>query len=463
MTSVTTPTRGDLQSKIPLELIHQILIHSEKSTLCSTSLVCKSWLCISKPLLFESVHINAKKSFGQYTRTRKILFDNKNTRYIKHFSFDMGGMKTYLDFKTYDNMDSLVVDLESNIGATKKLSISYQTDDFFSLLGYAVPSRSQRVMDSICTTFSNITELEIRMVTEVFKHLLLFVRSFPRLEVLHVDCNKLHNSPYHERYVPNEKVSSMAPAECTFPEPLRTLSFRTTDLQSFSSDNLGLRWLASHPPRRNISHLSLHKSFVTKLTHFSQLCLATLTNLHLSVYDQESRRLSYAAINFPCDLSSLESLETFTVDMPFDGSTTFAMSAGSFFYACNRNPLSLGSVATLPNVLKTITSTNFRRLSFVAHSGSEFLPLSGISPDAGGSKDRTASWMILDELLSSSNDDRFADLVIEIFITCPDVQDLEGIDLYDWKRDAGDKVRRRFPRCDADGKLSVTFSMTGYR
>ncbi|KAF9258783.1 hypothetical protein L218DRAFT_710268 [Marasmius fiardii PR-910] len=143
--------------------------------------------------------------------------------------------------------------------------------------------------------------------------------------------------------------------------------------------------------------------------------------------------------------------------MPFDGFSIYATSADSSFFARNRNPLSLGAVTTLPNVLKTITTSHFRRLTLVAHFASDFflLPNSDAEPE-----ERAVSWKMLDEFLCSL-DDQFPNLVIEIIITRPHDPYSEDTEIYTWKRDVERAARHRFRRCDADGKLLVTFSMTG--
>ncbi|KAF9258782.1 hypothetical protein L218DRAFT_710251 [Marasmius fiardii PR-910] len=305
MMPATASFRGDLESKLPLDLIHCILEYSGKHTLCSTSLVCKSWLQISQPSLFEGVNIgDFERLLERYTQTREILFRDSypNAESIKHFSFDFERSFFVMETeKMSANMLSLVDQLKGKVPAAIKLSIFYQhADHFFSSLQKYVQLDqpfSPQLIPSICTTFCNITKLEIQLVKETIQNVLRFICSFPRLEVADIDCGEIVSL----------QSSSSNVIECTLSETLRNFSWRASTFNgSFSLETPvnNLEWLSYHPPRPHIFHLSLHVVFVLALNSFSSLCFTTLKSLYLSAH-VKSYQLSYSgkSIIQPRDLS----------------------------------------------------------------------------------------------------------------------------------------------------------------
>ncbi|KAF9255330.1 hypothetical protein L218DRAFT_1081904 [Marasmius fiardii PR-910] len=484
----TLPIRGDLESKIPLDVVCSIVQYCSKKALCSTSLVCKSWLPISQVLLFRRVVINVTDLLDKYIATTNILLRSGSNAasHIQHIVFELkSDNRSALDDSSkrmYDNMHHLVRSLKGQVDGMRKLSLNLPLP--FTLCYPTLPdSQIQKLVPSISSVFNDILELDVHSYKANFRDLLQFICSFPRLEALHITCFDV----MEVETLRNEDIQ----IGCTLPSSLRVFHFEVSFRKQLRDNEADyIQWISSHPARPSISHLSLFPSFGSNLglNAFSRLCLRTMKSLYIGVYSKRSPILTLAPEHL-YNLSSLISLETLVTDMPpiipprptrrmvalqaaFVISQTVLAESGSSSSGSSISP----AIATTPyfkhvqsiiNLITSITSPHFRKLSLIIDRA-QFPRFSDpvVSESTNRVRDgsgasavqlRSEAWRVLDDFLSSY--DRFPDLVLEIIVTPPVGSRVPE----DWQRVAIDEAKCRFVSCDLKQMLLISFPALGVK
>ncbi|KAK1216930.1 hypothetical protein PQX77_020429 [Marasmius sp. AFHP31] len=407
--------KGNLNDKVPFEILESILNALDAPYMPSCSLVCRSWLPICRPRLFKHLILDI--------RSPEKLLDFVSALGSAHLTFRKSVQE--LTFKIMhhqeqpvvepDDIESLVKDMDGKFPSLTKLSVVF----YGKFLD--IKSTSDNLYTTFTTVFNHIHELEIQTLYEEPMVLIGFIRSFPYLDVLKLRTESVRKS---------DAVVDLPPS--LYPPPV---SLTMLQHGGMLSDWYGVwrrppigaacfyeRWLQECLTQR-IRSLSVHKAhignghstFNTPAIEKFLVHNPELRCLHIGLDQFHVERPGERDLT-PYNLSDAQRLERLILS----------------FWDLSDNESRL--LKTVPKMLNTLTSPCLQKIVLTA-CGDGFSRL-------------VPQWDAIDIILSSS---MFTAVAIEVIV--PLSHGLRNSD----EETSEDLTRLRevFPRCDEQGRLSA--------
>ncbi|KAF9256375.1 hypothetical protein L218DRAFT_1007456 [Marasmius fiardii PR-910] len=229
-----------MSAYIPIEVIECIIARCDNFTLSSCSLVSKSWTGISQAQLFKRLSVVTRRKDAEISGKRGVdAIRGRNPKLLQlieeiHFAF-------------YP-LERVEIEFDISHGCVNFIE----------------------VLPKISSSFPNLLDLKIKSRVEYIGPLLRFACSFPKLEVLTLECNTVTFHPD-----PVERCTS------TLSRSLKSLHFRIVSMHTRAMEDYKA-WLLSQSTWE-ILHLSLGscKLFAKTFPYASSLCQNTLKTLEI--------------------------------------------------------------------------------------------------------------------------------------------------------------------------------------
>ncbi|KAJ8085261.1 hypothetical protein PM082_004056 [Marasmius tenuissimus] len=422
-----------MQTCLPLELVDCILKECGLKTLQVCSLVCKSWLPLCRPRLFEIVEIDMTGSDSP-ERCRELVMMESVVAYIRRMalihSLEDSDEEGEEDSENKENenilrIGSIMRDLSQLKDRLKSLQALIIMSDHGSRcllcnespVEFLKPLRRYPTIPPLLSTFVDVVELSLDMYSEDLESFVTFICSFPQLRDLRIKISNL--ATYGQQF---------SLPTCVLPLALRSLHLDASD--GDGGFNLGLhQWVSTHPPRQIVlfsitNFFDQWRQFTPSVEpYFTGLCKET-TSLHLSF---DIRTIEIQASSVPHNLNLLQFLERIIFSLY--GIDTYSLSSTA--------PIMLSK---LLQILSTITSTYFRTVVF--HLRVNPFPRSLTeSQKLLAMLSLRNEWNRIDDLLST---EKFATCAVELVVT----SSISGDDLIT-------SGRKAFPKANDTGRFSV--------
>ncbi|KAG7087049.1 hypothetical protein E1B28_013029 [Marasmius oreades] len=262
--------RGDpLNQGLPPELVDNMIqfCSDDRDTLCSLSLVCKSWLPLVQSYLFDRICI---KPLPENERCDSVL-KTLTIYYIQHVVLNLGPQREFTGNEEGEVRYLLeVVDRLKDSKVLKSLSIwIYHRPNFtpYRQLLEKLSSGSFRTILELKIYFGDLQDI-------VIADIIRFICSFPRLQAL---CGE-----FFSLVAPSNMVDSVTPVvQYTLPTSLNALRVWVPST-SDATDDLD-KWFSSQSPRA-VSELSISMTPSLKFPFYAASCSRCLRTLTLLLY-----------------------------------------------------------------------------------------------------------------------------------------------------------------------------------
>ncbi|KAJ8088242.1 hypothetical protein PM082_022314 [Marasmius tenuissimus] len=391
---------------IPLELIDQILKDCDQESLFLCSLVCKAWLALCRPRIFENVEINM--NHNGLEKCKQLVSMNHIASYIRHLS--LNGFCSVGDGGRSADWHEDVRLLDLTVEQLSRLKRRLNTLESLSIIGGELRqygSRAFFIVPRLTSAFTAIVELDLRLEYEDSASLITFICSFPQLRVLRLRVG-YYSDPYGN--------SQPSVPTCVLPLTLKSVHIICNDGEPIyypTAPSPFHHWIGAHPPRQ-ITLLSFIHYLDGGLPpipppYLTGLCKET-KSLHLSFDFHKAWKLR-ETYDIVCPLTFLEriifSFRNFDSDLDIAAITLHKMI----------------------QMFGTIGSANFRTAVFnvLDHNGLEYL---------------CNEWNEFDDLLCT---EKFASCAVELVV-------LYSTGEGELVASAG---RKAFPKSDREGRLSI--------
>ncbi|KAL0059777.1 hypothetical protein AAF712_013464 [Marasmius tenuissimus] len=150
---------------IPLELIDQILKDCDQESLFLCSLVCKAWLALCRPRIFENVEINM--NHNGLEKCKQLVSMNHIASYIRHLS--LNGFCSVGDGGRSADWHEDVRLLDLTVEQLSRLKRRLNTLESLSIIGGELRqygSRAFFIVPRLTSAFTAIVELDLRLEYE---------------------------------------------------------------------------------------------------------------------------------------------------------------------------------------------------------------------------------------------------------------------------------------------------------
>ncbi|KAK1227856.1 hypothetical protein PQX77_009134 [Marasmius sp. AFHP31] len=302
--------RGDLDCKLPFELVEHILGECDHKSLLSCSLVCRPWIRSCRSRTFQKLQIEGG-SEEQCLEIVSLVESQHSTipEYIQEIRLDL----KYGDLpknEATNPLEFILMHLKDRVSSLRKLYLAYDGLGLLSCLSPELGSLARQIISSL----GHIVELEIHLIGEYDARVLIqFTSAFPQLEVL-----KMYSGCNYQ--IPGEDFEKMNLWGFALSPSLGTLELGGGD------DDVVIRglplyyhWLNSTTPL-HLLNLSVHKVEIDTRDQIGRLdpnivpflCrCAGLRFLHLGF---DTGQISGSGIAF-YDLSGVRYLERLAVSI----------------------------------------------------------------------------------------------------------------------------------------------------
>ncbi|KAK1219893.1 hypothetical protein PQX77_017373 [Marasmius sp. AFHP31] len=422
-------TRGDLDCKLPFELVEQILDQCDQKTLLPCALVCHSWMPGCRSHTFQTFEVDGGNE-RQLSNIASLLETQYSTipEFIQEIRFNLreselttitGNDESFSNVTSSYSLKLILTHLNDRVSSLKKLHLAYDGPRLLS--SEMEGPKLEELAHLFLLSFGQITILELHLFAEHDARALIeFKCSFPHLEVL-----RMHSGCLEARGVDSiqelEASLRTKPPGCHLPASLRTLELGGgDDTVDISGIAIFYRWLSTKAPPP-LSNLSIYKidvegdwdAIIQPAIEPYLRCCTELRFLHLG-FDTGYVTLS-ATVHY--DLSTPQHLESLVVSIRNVVQAT-------------HDSVMLGLIR---DMLNTLTSPRLRNISFNV-SGSGFRVLE-------------EEWNAIDSVLSTT---KFGSVHIKLIVPFSDITLDDSTSEEDLPR-----ARQVFPRCDEQGRLSA--------
>ncbi|KAJ8083665.1 hypothetical protein PM082_009541 [Marasmius tenuissimus] len=404
--------RGDLDCKLPYELVEHILGECDHKSLLSCSLVCHSRIPSCRSRIFRKLEIEGG-SEEQCLEVASLVESQHSAipKYMQEIKLDLKH-KDLSKNETTNPLEFILIHLNDRIPSLRKLYLAYDGLGLLSCLSPDLGSLAQQIVSSL----GHVVELEIHLIEEYDARVLIqFTSAFPHLEVL-----KMHSGCTYQH--PKEDFEKLSPWGFALSPSLGTLVLGGGD------DDVVIRglplyyhWLNSSTPL-HLLNLSVHKVEIDTrnqngyldpdIEPFLRRC-ARLRFLHLGF---DTGQISGSGTAF-YDLSGVQHLKRLVVSIRNVVEDNF-------------DSMLLDSVRRM---LFTISSPRLWTIALNV-SGSGFRVLE-------------ERWDAIDALLATT---KFSAVQVELIIPFSDITLRDGTSEEDLSI-----ARKVFSRCSEQGRLSA--------
>ncbi|ESK91650.1 hypothetical protein Moror_10696 [Moniliophthora roreri MCA 2997] len=174
--------------------------------------------------------------------------------------------------------------------------------------GVLVIDKLLKTIVPLSSLSSNLVQLQFSAYNQFIGHVIAFITSFPRLEVLGFFSMEMHYD--------DGEVDAGPWTKCRLPDSLHTLHLRTGYL-TCDIAVIWLPWLASHSPMRNLRYLSILKEHGLLTGRSYPHLNPELKHLYLSFTDDPDSAFDECTCLGTYDLSRFLHLENIAVYLPY--------------------------------------------------------------------------------------------------------------------------------------------------
>ncbi|KAJ8085285.1 hypothetical protein PM082_004080 [Marasmius tenuissimus] len=260
-------TRGDLDCKLPFELVQQILSQCNHKTLLPCSLVCRSWMPYCRFQIFQEFEVDggnerqllsiASLLEPRYSTVPEFIQETRLNFRESELATITGSDESFEDTTSSYSLKLILMHFKDRVSSLKKLHLAY--DGARLLSSEAKGPKLGELAHLFLSSFGHITVLELHLFSEHDARALIdFTCSFPCLEVLRMHSGCLEARGVHS-IEDLEGTIRTKPSGCHLPASLRTLELGGGD-DTIDTRGLSIfyRWISTRVPPL-LSNLSLYK------------------------------------------------------------------------------------------------------------------------------------------------------------------------------------------------------------